>query len=239
MTTFSHYENCPKCNALGRDSRGDNLGVYSDGSKHCFSCSYHVFSNVNNHNAFRKEVDDTPKDLLPFDFTREVPNAALKWLLLYGLPWSYWKNSLGWSEAHSRLVFTVGNPTKFSIGRYIQSGEEVKRKWRVWGESHKEAHEVGHGEKVVVVEDWISANKIATTDSISLCLFGTTFHPCHIKYLQEKNLPVYLWLDYDQRHTMPLRAMSLQSLINTPVQFICTEQDPKNLSQQQIVDKLS
>ena len=34
-------EACPKCQAVGRDNSGDNLGVYDDDHVHCFSCGYH------------------------------------------------------------------------------------------------------------------------------------------------------------------------------------------------------
>ena len=33
-------EQCPKCSEEGRDRHGDNLAIYDDGSKYCFSCSY-------------------------------------------------------------------------------------------------------------------------------------------------------------------------------------------------------
>lgn len=35
-----HREQCPRCAANGRDTRGDNLIVYED-HKHCMSCGYH------------------------------------------------------------------------------------------------------------------------------------------------------------------------------------------------------
>lgn len=35
-------EPCPQCRERGRDSKGDHLMVFSDGSKHCNRCGYHV-----------------------------------------------------------------------------------------------------------------------------------------------------------------------------------------------------
>ena len=32
-------EPCPLCRAKGEDSSGDNLKVYSNGGKYCFSCN--------------------------------------------------------------------------------------------------------------------------------------------------------------------------------------------------------
>tara|TARA_R100001530_G_scaffold56549_1_gene41290 strand:- start:779 stop:2416 length:1638 start_codon:yes stop_codon:yes gene_type:complete len=33
---------CPKCREAGKDTAGDNLVVYEDGSTHCFSCLHHT-----------------------------------------------------------------------------------------------------------------------------------------------------------------------------------------------------
>jgi len=48
--------------------------------------------------------------------------AGWKWLLQYGLPLSYWQKHCGYSEKENRLVFTVGTPTRFSIGRLLGVG---------------------------------------------------------------------------------------------------------------------
>jgi twinkle protein len=37
-------EQCPSCDKNGRDKHKDNLVVYGDGGKHCFSCNYHESS---------------------------------------------------------------------------------------------------------------------------------------------------------------------------------------------------
>lgn len=36
------HEPCPECRKKNRDKSGDNLAVYTDGSKHCFSCGYTI-----------------------------------------------------------------------------------------------------------------------------------------------------------------------------------------------------
>lgn len=121
MARIVAYEPCPRCRENYRDTRGDNLAVYEDGGKHCFACKYHEFPK---HYVPRKEVENVPKSLRPTDFTREVPTEALKWLLQYGLPWSYWKESIGYSPKERRLVFSVGQPLAFSIGRFVGDSHE-------------------------------------------------------------------------------------------------------------------
>jgi Zn ribbon nucleic-acid-binding protein len=119
VSQFSHYEACPKCRERGHDSRGDNLAVYRDGSVHCFACGYHKYSILNYWKNRHVKEDHVPKSVRPADWTREVPSRAWEWLLQYGLPWSYWNPHCGYSPDHERLVFTVGSPAAFSIGRYI------------------------------------------------------------------------------------------------------------------------
>lgn len=271
MSKIVAYEACPKCRANGRDSRGDNLAIYDDGGAHCFACKHHVFPK---YYIPRKVEPNVPKSLRPADFTREVPADALKWLLQYGLPWSYWKETIGFSPQERRLVFDVGNPLQFSIGRYIEqsngfSGNQTfrqerrvhvdgtpgsdgsrrdedssslrlraagegpsnkVRKWFVWGDSHKHCEVVGQGTSIVLVEDLISAHKVAQAGACAVPLFGTKIHPCHLYYLINERMPIVLWLDKDQELNVKKQAWQLESVINRQVKVVTTNKDPKELS---------
>lgn len=120
MSKVVGYEPCPSCRRQGRDNRGDNLVRYHDGGGHCFSCGRHESSPLSEDVLFKQSgVEHVPKSLLPSSFTREVPVRAWQWLLQYGLPYSYWKHRCGFAPSESRLVFTVGEPMAFSIGRLI------------------------------------------------------------------------------------------------------------------------
>ena len=158
MAKFLHYQQCPKCLERGRDTRGDNCATYSDGGMHCFSCGFHVFPK--HYIRQRNQEEKINAAVLPTDFTREVPSLALLWLLQYGLPFSYWRPFIGWSEKDSRLVFTVGQGPDFSVGRYIpRANDRPQRKWFVWGESHRHPHIIGdysNSQQIVLVEDLIS-----------------------------------------------------------------------------------
>jgi hypothetical protein len=119
MAKFVHYEPCPACRARGKDRRGDNLGRYSDGGGHCYSCGYHEQPTLLNRNANQTPVKNVQEGPLPRDFTRDVPADGWKWLLQYGLPYSYWKPYCGYSPASERLVITHGSPVEYSVGRWI------------------------------------------------------------------------------------------------------------------------
>lgn len=272
MKRVVRYEACPRCRSNGRDTRGDNLVVYNDGGSHCFSCQYHVHGGARNVFLESLEVENGTKSSLPGDFTREVPTAAWKWLLQYGLPYSYWQERCGYSPKDERLVFTVGNPVAFSIGRLIpqprtdgsgsptesgrsntsgQGGESAvhgmgagerskqqgnhasRRKWYVWGDSHKHCEIVtpansGYNKTVVLVEDLISAHKVGQVTT-AIPLFGTVVHPCHLYYLMQQDKPITLWLDKDQEQNVQKTALRLQSLVDVPVRVVITDDDPKKL----------
>ena len=234
------HERCPKCALAGRDRAGDNLGVYPDGSRHCFSCGYHR----SGRSLFTKRVESNGyenKGVLPFDFTREVPVRAWRWLLQFGLSYTYWKEHVGWSEHYSRLVFTVGQPTRFSIGRYI--GDRDERKWYIWGDrgEHVElirpAVPYGGDSPVALVEDLISAHKVG---QVTPCipLFGTKVLDSTIKALIDLKRPVALWLDQDQYTLLAPKINRVQTFLTHSVRYIHTEKDPKRYSIDEIKEIL-
>jgi hypothetical protein len=235
---FLRYEACPKCRSNGHDNRGDNLGRYDDGSAHCFSCGYHEHGSFG-HVFQRKLLEDVPKSLRPTDFTREVPTRCLQWLLQFGLPYTHWQPTLGYSEHYQRLVFQVFTEDQlaFSIGRYF--GTEERRKWHVWGDCHEHAHVLfgtnqTANSPVVLVEDLISAHKVNAAGFTCLPLFGTNVHKPALYYLMNQTQPVVLWLDKDQELNMKKQAMRLESIISNQVSVRSTDHDPKMLSFKQI-----
>ena len=234
MSKFLGYEACPKCQERGADRSGDNAGVYSDGSKHCFACGWHSFPKHYNRFVNDQEISTEEKAKLPNDFTWHVPARAWQWLLQYGLPVSYWRPHCGYSEAEERLIIRVGEPLAFSLGRDVAVPTErakPRRKWYAYGDCHKQSHFYGTpGNKVVLVEDVISAHKVGHAGHLCLPLFGTNVHDCHLRSLLYYKLPIVLWLDKDQEALSRKRAARLNTLLGVPVSIITTDKDPKNIS---------
>ena len=225
-------EPCPRCRKKGRDTRGDNLIVYSDGGAHCFSCSYHRHPKFTLNHLTQEVKDDNEKAVLPSDFTREIPAECWKWLLQYGLPYSYWKAYCGYSPKANRLILTFGTPIKFSIGRAFTVGD---RKWKFYGDGHKHTEVFSEqlSKEVVLVEDLISAHKVAQVTSC-VCLFGVEINDLVIKQLKALKRPVTLWLDDDQYSLLPKKINRLQSLLDWPVRYVHTPKDPKAYTTQEI-----
>lgn len=246
--SFSHYEPCPRCRDRGKDSRGDNLAVYLDMGRHCFSCGFHSHPSISSRWAGKPSLlDGITKRILPDDFTWDVPARCWEWLLQYGLPYDYWKGIVGWSEKYQRLVFRVGDPLRFSIGRLseiksdsvLRSGVDTKRKWHVWGDSHVSVGCLSESGSITLVEDWISANKVASSGNQVVCLFGTRIYPNHLEYLRQQNKPVILWLDLDQADTMARKCSNLSILTGLPVNYIISDKDPKEYNANQISNYIS
>jgi hypothetical protein len=241
LSRFSHYEPCQRCTQAGRDRRGDNCGVWVDGSAHCFACGWHRFPKHYRGADVEAKLSG-PKSVLPADFTREVPAKAWQWLLQYGLPYTYWQPFVGYSPQDERLVFLVGTPTQFAIGRHVPlqenatEGNAKPRKWYVWGDSHKHCERIGPEGRspIVLVEDIVSAHKVGqVTEAIPL--FGTRIFDAVVYYLMTINKPIKLWLDKDQESRVKSMATWLQGLTENPVDVIITDHDPKVYT----VDQLS
>lgn len=238
MGSVVRYERCPVCASLGRDTRGDNLIIYSDGGKHCFSCRFHIHGSDRIFPFPPKKETPTVSAVLPFDFTRDVPPEGWKWLSQYGLPYSYWKDYVGYSPYHERVVFLIGgdeHTTKCAIGRYIGTVVKDAKKWWAWGRIHDHAEIVGNGDiqKLVIVEDLISAHKVGQVAK-ALPLFGTELHNVHKYVLQSTDLPVVLWLDHDQAIHSYRRANNIAALLGKMPSVVITPQDPKMYDTQTI-----
>jgi hypothetical protein len=246
MARFVKYVPCPKCRDKGRDNRGDNCAVYSDGSSHCFSCGFHQFPKHYTPPT-KKEIRSGSESMLPTDFSREVPARAWQWLLQWGLPYSYWQDKVGWSEKDQRLVFTEPG---FSIGRWIPdelalaAGIErgrTPRKWFVWGNCHQSPIVRGsysEAKEIALVEDCVSAHKVSQV-APCISLYGTSFFSGLFPCLRHIKLPVVLWLDKDQEGTMARKAASLSMLTGLGVRYVVTNDDPKALTLEQIRSTLS
>ena len=247
MSRFIGYEPCPKCRERGSDRAGDNVGVYDDGSKHCYSCGWHSFPSIYNQLKQQNETQRAEdKAKLPDDFTRHVPARAWQWLLQYGIPVSYWEEHCGYSEAEERLIIRVGNPLDFSLGRDMaipKEGEKPRRKWYAYGNCHQRSHifgnAIGTSGRITIVEDVISAHKVAFAGGVSLPLFGTNVHDCHLRTLVHLGSPINLWLDPDQEGLSIKRSIRLNALTNLPVYLIKSAKDPKETPLQQIKELIT
>lgn len=237
MAKFVRLTACPRCREKGKDRSGDNLGEYADGSAYCFSCGYKRAPSFRLKRIVEENFDDAEKAVLPRDFQREVPTEYWKWLLQYGLTYEYWRPFTGFTEREKRIVFTIGNPTRFSIGRTLDLG---KSKWKIYGDKSNHVEVIGEqiSGEVVLVEDIISAHKAGQVVT-TIPLFGTTIGDNIMKRLVQMNRPVALWLDNDQYGNLARKLGKIKVFNGQDVRYIRTDKDPKSYTLNQIKEILT
>lgn len=230
MSKCIRHERCPRCAGMGRDRNGNNLGVYSDGGTYCFSCGYRSAPTLRARLTQEFVKDDKAKTVLPSDFSREVPTAGWKWLLQYGLSYSYWKAHCGYSEKENRLIFPIGSPTRFAAGRNLDPMGASK--WKIYGDKSSYVEVLGEqlSREVVLVEDIVSAHKVASNGTLCIPLFGTAIGDLVLKRLITLGKPVALWLDSDQYIHLPKKLARIQTLTGLKARSITTKLDPKECS---------
>lgn len=71
-------EPCPQCRREGKDSSGDNLARYPDGSAHCFSCGYREPAGGVKARVSKLDVSQVKTYEIGHDPARKIPNAVIE-----------------------------------------------------------------------------------------------------------------------------------------------------------------
>jgi hypothetical protein len=226
-------EQCPKCASYGKDRSHDNLAVYPDGSKFCFSCHYFE------HNSNIKQKIYTPNKLkdnitLPSDITANLPKEVREYLLIQGITQDdidYY--FIHWSPSEERICFPI-----FVKGEYIGwQGRSLtkKPKWYSVGIDDKLIYLTNDTNKtVVLVEDIISAINVGKQPYSCCCLFGSNVSLARIQTLALLGKDKFiLWLDKDKEIESLQRAEDLR-LLGFRCYSLTTDKDPKYYSQENI-----
>ena len=90
---------CKGCNSILTEE--DNLAVYPDGSKYCFSCGYFVTSrNIEYRiNPYTEIKNSTVLKLLPSDVTTNIPKEVNEYLLINNIyPKDIINNFIHWND---------------------------------------------------------------------------------------------------------------------------------------------
>jgi len=247
-------EQCPRCKQLGKDRSEDNLAVYSDGHKFCFSCGYGVYLNGIDHlkSKLNPEASQLKEELiyLPVDCDVNYPKRVLSWLNLYKIGENdLYKHNVMWSESMQRLIFPVYNTKKDRAltawqGRAFHlSPAQLARapKWFGRGNLKQTLNIIGSGSTLVIVEDILSAIKITKAGSKALPIYGSFIGRDRFKeilrYL-DGTKKVYVWLDKD-KWKESVREARMARLCGLDCGVINTDLDPKLVSLTEIRNKLT
>lgn len=231
-TAFSHHEPCPQCGSR------DNLGVWTDGHKYCFGCSYTVGATYTRH---QHNISNTKSQIsesnpsLPSDAGIYIPYGPLSWLYSYDLTYNeVLSNRILWSEDKKYLCFpyfSQSNVLEAWQARYFGDNKDHP-KWITYGKikDHIKIFNLNQAKEhgIILVEDIVSAIKVGRWYPSSP-IFGSHLDWSQIGRYGRYTDKLTLWLDSDkvkEAHKFARRA----SLMGLNVRVIHTKDDPKSYS---------
>jgi len=233
--SFLHHEACPSCGSR------DNLGRYADGSAYCFGC--HYYERPNGSVDPRNRETGKSKDFAqpPSDCGYEFSSECLSWLEKYGLTvQELYERQVVWSPQRQQLVFLFEN----GIWQARNFGEFAKTKYFTQGNVNEHlpvycrvGGSVGDSPTVVLVEDCISAIKIARQQD-SMPLLGSNISHQKLYRLKHFYEEAVFWLDSD-KYAEAQKLAQRAKLLGLKTKVIFTELDPKEYNDQTIAKLLS
>lgn len=233
---FVRHEPCPRCGSR------DNLARYLDGSGWCFGCHYRERADkipVINDKYLEKEEESVQ---LPDDLCFDYPGHVVSWLGQYDIsvPEAIkhgWKYSPYWDQLIFIFTDEAGNPT-VTQARNFREGS--KRKYYNQGSALQVLPIFrcpllgdGHHREVVVVEDVVSAARIARR-SDAMPLLGSYLPKNKIKALRTLNYDsMIVWLDSDKlKEAREIADMA--KWIGFKTKVVYTPLDPKEYKDDEI-----
>lgn len=235
-------ERCPKCAESGRDVSKDNLAVYSDGHCYCYGCGYFVSgSKVTAFKQRQQPIEEKHLVVLPQDSDTSYPQRALDWIRQYELDTNdLLCNNVLWSVSMQRLIFPIYSNEGLLAwqGRYF--GNEQKAKWFSRGDLKNIFHILGTGDKLVLVEDIVSAIKVSRYYQ-AMPIFGSHIGQERFKRILSLfgyKYEVCIWLDPDKRKESIVEARR-GILAGLDVRVIYAEKDPKEIPFNQLKEILN
>lgn len=217
-------EQCPKCAKRGNDTRGDNLAVYTDQHKWCYACGYYVPSPDSIETIKRRiEVTVSPPPApncpyLPSDISPNLSTAAIMWLSSYGMTptvleayrvFTPQMSKFWWSPNREQLIYPIFDDGQLIFWTARNFNKKSPAKYLHYGSLQNHFHILGVGSApLVVVEDIVSAIKVANNGFHSMPLFGAFLQDEKLIKLRDIVLPqtspsysdeIHFWLDPDKR----------------------------------------
>ncbi len=239
---------CPRCHALGKDTRGNNLAVYDDGHSYCFSCRYYVPS-VTTVTSMKAKLTPTQKqsnhdasiDFLSEQYTRTIPPLPLAWLRSYSITDDEIHHyNICYDTTKERLIFPIldGSKTVGYSSRYFGLDPTHTRYINKLYRAGYYPIMGGHADQILtLVEDYVSAIKVGRHYNC-IPLLGSFIPLVLILKLINLSSCVRIWLDRDKASDAIKYAMRTRQYIPN-CGTIITEKDPKDYTNKEITEIVS
>ena len=217
---------CPQCGSR------DNLGEYDD-HYYCFGCKY--YKTKNDIHSIRKRVNQSNQERgteMLGNFG-EIPQKAMKWLLSYGISQKDIEEfGIKWDIKNQLLVL-------LDTAKYWQGRSFDKHKPKYMSSGIKPLTIYGESDTIVLVEDIISAMRIARTrEYCSAPLLGSSLSYEFENAVVDKCFKmVYVWLDRDKAvNALRIKRKLQQRGVDSRV--VITDNDPKDYTKGEILEWL-
>ena len=224
---FIQHLPCPRCGSK------DNLGEYDD-HFFCFGCKYYKTKNdiqsikLRRTQIYKQDLQDTQ-----IYTTDELPVKAKQWLFQYGILPSEIKDfGISYNEEHELLVL-------LKTPDYWQARCFGNQKVKYLSKGKKPLTFYGYSDKLVCVEDILSAIKIArlSPEWCALPLLGSHMSDDVNERIGKDFKSVVIWLDRDKAKEAVLIARNLkQRGINSSV--VISPKDPKEYTKGELSEWL-
>lgn len=231
MSQFLGHIPCPNCGSK------DNLGDYDD-HQYCFGCKYYKLKDdIGSLRAkfCKRYNNDTDKGVEMIGNFAEIPRNAMKWLLSYGISQEDINEyKIKWDAKKQLLVLL--DTAKYWQGRVFDP--DSKMKYMSSGEKPLTIY--GTGDKLVLVEDILSAIRIARTkDHYCGCpLLGSSLsYAFENEIIRRGFKQVLVWLDRDKA-VNALRIKRKLTSRGIDSRVIVTDKDPKEYTKGEVLEWL-
>jgi len=233
---FVGHGPCEKCGSK------DNVAWYESGTGYCFGCGAY-FKGARGASLVAQFPNNARKGLRedgvrppPDDYCTDFPHKVVAWISKYDLtPVDLIRNNVKWSPSREQLIYLFfGEHSDVVLWQARNFREGVSHKDRFFtGGTPNEVVAAYHSSQArgtgVVVEDCISAMKVAMAGADGIPCFGSTLSDKKLTRLAGLYDRLFIWLDYDKFKESTKMARKA-GLLGVKTRTICTDLDPKEYS---------
>lgn len=255
---FVEHGPCDQCGSK------DNVAWYSNGTGYCFGCGkLHISSEERRYVRLRPdsstsdrrvsgdevELDQREDSIRPTpdDITTLYPPKIVKWLEQYHLsPADVMKYNVVWSESKQQLFFRFFGETPKDLilwqARNFRDGTTHKNRFFTAGLPNEVVAIYYPADKdnkkvAVVVEDCVSAMKVAKSGFHGVPCFGSGMSDRKLRRLAQMFNHIVFWLDHDKFKEATTLARKV-GMMGTKTNMMYTEEDPKCFDTKTIIDSI-
>lgn len=234
MSKFLHNGPCDRCGSR------NNLATYDDGSQWCWGCHFYSAPIGISLNSVRDRLvgnikSSSPATQLPRDSSPHIPGAPLEWIKKYGLTNDEIREAgFLYSEEKQQLIYPVYDADGVCIfwqGRTFDPKQE--RKYDTKGNQKDVLVLLGTGDTCVVVEDVVSAIKVAR-HTTATPLFGSHIDLQTVLRLCKRYKSLTIWLDPDKIKEAVKFSHKYGPYFKDGCRAVMSDKDPKDHSDSEI-----